>query len=165
MKSRVLRAVLTSLAMFMGSAFGTVPSFADSNVGGDLTYVGENTYAHASALPGHSIPCTPLGSLTHMNVQVIDSTEIAPMCGGSRIPATIAGFRVSSHAATRMAERNISTSQVHATLTKGHKYYDPEHRNHPYYRRNVVVATEGNAILTVYISRSGVPSRFQPIMH
>lgn len=165
MKSRLLKAVLASLAMLMGSALGTVPSFADSNVGGDLTSVGENTYAYASVLPGHSLPCTPLGSLTPMNVQVIDSTEIVPMCGGSRIPATIAGFRVSTHAATRMAERNISTSRVHATLTKGRKYYDPEHRNHPYYRRNLVVATKGNTILTVYISSSGLPGRFQPIMH
>ncbi|MDO5746672.1 MAG: hypothetical protein Q4P66_03305 [Actinomycetaceae bacterium] len=118
MKSRVLKAVVASLAMLMGSALGIVPSFADSNVGGDLTSVGENTYAHASALPERSIPCTPLGSLTPMNVQAIDSPEIVPMCGGGRIPATIAGFRVSPHAASRMAERNISTSQVHATLTK-----------------------------------------------
>lgn len=165
MKSRALKAVLASLAMLIGSTFSTAPSFADSNVGRDLTYVGENTYAHASALPGHSIPCTPRGSLTPMNVQVIDSTEIVPMCAGSRIPATNAGFRVSTHAATRMAERYISTSQVHATLTIGRKYYDPEYRNHPYYRRNIVVATEGNTILTVYISRCGLPRRFQPIMH
>ncbi|QRV02649.1 DUF4258 domain-containing protein [Arcanobacterium phocisimile] len=165
MKSRALKAVVASLAMLMGSALGTVPSFADSNVGGDLTYVGENTYAHASALPERSIPCTLLGLLTPMNVQVIDFTEIVPMCGGSRIPATIAGFRVSTHAATLMTKRNISTSQVHATLTKGRKYYDPEYRNHPYYRRNVVVATKGNAILTVYISHSGLPSRLKLIMH
>lgn len=165
MKSRVLKGALASLAMLMVSTLGAAPSFADSNVGRDLKYVGENTYAHASALPEHSIPCTPRGSLTPTNVQVIHSTEIVPMCAGSRIPATIAGFRVSTHAATRMADRYISTSQVHATLTIGRKYYDPEYRNHPYYRRNVVVATGGNTILTVYISPSGLPRRFQPIVH
>lgn len=165
MKSRALKAVLASLAMLIGSTLSTAPSFADSNVGRDLTYLGENTYAHASALPEHSIPCTPRGSLTPMNVLGIDSTEIVLMCAGSRIPATIAGFRVSTHATTRMTERNIATSQVHATLTKGRKYYDPEHGNHPYYRRNVVVATGGNTILTVYISPSGLPRRFQPIVH
>lgn len=108
-----------------------------------------------------SINCGPINGINSAVVSVESNrgNEIYPMCGTGDY-LYIAGFRVTGHAAKQMAEREISTSRVAATLTNGKKYYDPKEANYPYYKNGLVVATSGKNIITVYKS-NGVPSRFK----
>lgn len=163
LKNRFLKAVVACLTLVLGSALNVVPSFADSKVDRTLAYVSDGTRAYTSALPLRPIPCTPRGVLTSMNIQIIDVNQIMSICGGGRFPSFIAGFRVSDHVAKHMAQRDIPASQIHGALTKGRKYYDPKEGSYPYYRHNLVVATKGKMITTVYESK-GKPTRFQAVM-